>query len=183
MFCHRLFGERFLSKVLHNCLMRVYLALGSNIGDREGYLKSAIAGLSRRDIRIVRSASVFSTEPREVLDQPWFLNTVLEADTLLAAEELLDACLAVEQENFRKRDTNKGPRTIDIDIIFYGSEIIRKPALIVPHPRFANRRFVLEPLAELAGGLIDPASQKTVRDLLESCRDNAVVRRFGPALH
>src|SRR5688572_618614 len=163
--------------------MRIYLALGSNLGDREGYLKSAIDGLSRRDIRILRSASVFSTEPREVLDQPWFLNTVLEGDTLLAPEELLDACLAVEQENDRKRDTSKGPRTIDIDIIFYGSEIIQTTALTVPHPEFANRRFVLQPLAEIAGGFTDPVSRKTVGELLESCRDKAVVHRFGPPLH
>ena len=163
--------------------MRIYLALGSNLGDREGYLKSAIDGLSRRDIRILRSASVFSTEPREVLDQPWFLNTVLEGDTLLAPEELLDACLAVEQENDRKRDTSKGPRTIDIDIIFYGSEIIQTTALTVPHPEFAKRRFVLQPLAEVAGGFTDPVSRKTVGELLESCRDKAVVHRFGPPLH
>lgn len=151
--------------------MRVYLALGSNLGDREGYLRSAIEGLSSRGIRIVQSASVYSTEPREVLDQPWFLNTVLEADTTLSPEELLNACLAVEQENHRERDVPKGPRTLDIDIIFYGNETIQKPNLTIPHPRFADRRFVLEPLAEIAPRFIDPASRKTVRELLESCAD------------
>ena len=159
--------------------MRVYLALGSNLGDREGHLRSAVEGLTRRNVRIVRAETVYSTEPREVLDQPWFLNTVLEGDTSLTAEELLAACLSVEQENLRQRDTSKGPRTLDIDVIFYGNETIRKPNLTIPHPHFAERRFVLEPLAEIAPDFIDPASHKTVRALLESCSDNAAVRLYG----
>jgi 2-amino-4-hydroxy-6-hydroxymethyldihydropteridine diphosphokinase len=163
--------------------VKVYLALGSNLGDREGYLRSAIHGLSSRGVQVLRSASIYSTEPREVVDQPWFLNTVLEADTLLRPGELLDVCLAVEQDNLRRRDTSKGPRTLDIDILFYGSQTIREAALTVPHPQFANRRFVLEPLAEIAPDFVDPGTQKTIRELLISCRDNAGVRRVGPPLH
>jgi 2-amino-4-hydroxy-6-hydroxymethyldihydropteridine diphosphokinase len=163
--------------------MRIYLALGSNLGDREGYLRSGIHGLATRGVQPLRSASVYTTEPREVLQQPWFLNTVIEGDTALSAEALLGVCLAVEQENLRTRDTSKGPRTLDIDIIFYGSEIIRETGLTVPHPEFANRRFVLAPLAEIAPQFRDPVSRKTVRDLLESCPDHAVVQQFGPPLH
>lgn len=163
--------------------MIIYLSLGSNMGDRQRYLQAAVEGLSRRRVEILRSASIYSTEPKEVRDQPWFLNTVLEGHTSLTPEELLDVCHAVEQENFRRRDLDKGPRTLDIDIIFYGSESIRQPGLIVPHPHFAARRFVLEPLAEIAAGFIDPASHKTVRALLESCADDASVQRVGPPLH
>jgi 2-amino-4-hydroxy-6-hydroxymethyldihydropteridine diphosphokinase len=105
----------------------VYLALGSNLGNREEYLRAGIRGLTARGVDIVRCASVYSTEPREVQDQPWFLNTAVEANTQLFAHELLRACLEVEEESHRKRNIAKGPRTLDIDIIFYGTQIIRKP--------------------------------------------------------
>ncbi len=163
--------------------MRVYLALGSNLGDREKYLRAAVIGLAGRGVRMSRSASLYSTEPRDVLDQPWFLNTVIEGDTLLAPEELLNACLQVEQDNLRVRGARKGPRTLDIDIIFYGSEVIRKPGLMIPHPLFAARRFVLAPLAEIAAGVIDPRTGKTIQELLEACADASAVNLWGPPLH
>src|SRR5438552_13311304 len=134
--------------------MVVYLALGSNLGNREEHLRSAIRGLAKRGVDIIRCASVFSTEPREVLDQPWFLNTAVEARTALEPGELLRICLEVEKENFRERDTAKGARTLDIDIIFYGKEIIRNPGLSIPHPAFSSRRFVLAPLAEIAADFL-----------------------------
>src|SRR5438093_131649 len=132
--------------------MRVYLALGSNLGSREDHLRSGLRGLVNRRIDIIRTASLYSTEPRDVLDQPWFLNTALEAETFFAPEELLSVCLEIEKENQRSRDSDrpKGPRTLDIDIIFYGAEIIRRPGLTIPHPSFSARRFVLVPLAEIA---------------------------------
>lgn len=157
----------------------VYLALGSNLGDREQYLRSAIAGLARGGVRIVRSASIYSTAPRDILQQPWFLNTVVEGNTSLAPAGLLQACRAVEEENLRQRVVDKGPRTLDIDIIFYGNEIIREAALVVPHPRFSERRFVLGPLCEIAPEFIDPVSRKTIRELLDACPDKADIRLYS----
>ena len=107
---------------------------------------------------------------------------MIEANAFLEADKLLENCLAIENDNLRKRDTGKGPRTLDIDIIFYGNEIIRKPGLVVPHPRFAARRFVLEPLAEIASDFVDPVSRKTVRELLAATPDTAEVHRLGPFL-
>src|SRR5438045_785611 len=129
--------------------MRVYLALGSNLGNREEYLRAGIRGLAANGVDIKRCASLYSTEPREVLDQPWFLNTAAEADTELAPEALLRVCLKVEKENHRQRDVLKGPRTLDIDIIFYGDLIVRTMELTIPHAGVASRRFVLAPLAEI----------------------------------
>ena len=157
----------------------VYLALGSNLGNREEYLRAGIRALATRGVEIVRCASVYSTEPREVLDQPWFLNTAIEATTQLLAHELLRACLEVEEENHRVRNVAKGPRTLDVDIIFYGDKIIRKPGLTIPHPSFFLRRFVLAPLAEIAPDFIDPLSRKSIRQLLDECEDQASIQRQG----
>jgi 2-amino-4-hydroxy-6-hydroxymethyldihydropteridine diphosphokinase len=153
----------------------VYLALGSNLGDREEHFRSAVRGLTQHGIDIIQCASVYSTEPRELLDQPWFLNTVLEASTILSPAQLLTACLDIERENHRLRDQPKGPRTLDIDILFCGDAVIRTPDLTLPHPSFSSRRFVLMPLAEIAPEFVDPLSGKTIRRLLEECTDAATV--------
>jgi len=158
--------------------MLVYLALGSNIGDREQYIRSAIQGLSARGVATLRCASIYLTEPRELPNQPWFLNTVLEASTSLDPEQLLHVCFEVEADHFRTRDVSKGPRTLDIDIIFFGREIVRSPELEIPHPRFSKRRFVLEPLAEIAPEFVDPLSGKTVFQLLKEVSDPAQVQRL-----
>ena len=166
--------------------MRVYIALGSNLGNREEYLRAAVRGLSERQVDITGTASVYSTAPRDVLDQPRFLNTAIEADTTLSPQELLAACLDIEKKNNRvraaaigTRSINKGPRTLDIDIIFYGAEIIRTPDLTIPHPRFALRRFVLVPLAEIAPNFVDPVSGKTIAELLAHCPDEGEVLPAG----
>jgi 2-amino-4-hydroxy-6-hydroxymethyldihydropteridine diphosphokinase len=159
----------------------VYLALGSNIGDREGHLHAAVRALPKHGIDVVRCASVYSTEPREVVDQPWFLNTVIEANTSLSPVDLLAACLEIERENHRTRDQLKGPRTLDIDILFYGAQVIRQSGLIIPHPSFSARRFVLAPLAEIAAGLVDPLSGQTIMQLLAGCDDTAIVTLVSDA--
>jgi 2-amino-4-hydroxy-6-hydroxymethyldihydropteridine diphosphokinase len=160
--------------------MRIYLALGSNLGDREKYLRSGISGLANREVETIRTASLYSTAPREILDQPWFLNTAIEANTTLGPDEVLAACLAGEQENQRIRNRAKGPRTLDIDIIFYGSEIIRRTGLTIPHPSFSLRRFVLAPLVEIAPDFVDPISCKTIAQLFAACPDTAEVQLIGP---
>ena len=161
--------------------MRVYIALGSNLGSREEYLRSGVRSLLTRHVNVTRTASLYSTSPRDLIDQPWFLNTAIEAHTDLAPQELLSACLEIERENHRVRNVAslKGPRTLDVDIIFYGSQIIRTPALTVPHPSFSVRRFVLVPLAEIAPGFVDPGSGKTIMGLLQNCPDNGEVRCTG----
>ena len=161
--------------------MIAYLALGSNIGDREEHLRAAIRALPEHGIDVLRCASIYSTEPREFLDQPWFLNTVVQANTSLSPGELLAACLEIERENHRTRDQLKGPRTLDIDILFYGSEVVRKPNLTIPHPSFSARRFVLEPLAEIASDFVDPLTGETIRQLLARCPDQATVTPVSDA--
>jgi 2-amino-4-hydroxy-6-hydroxymethyldihydropteridine diphosphokinase len=163
--------------------MIVYLALGSNLGDRQAHLLSAVDGLSRRGIQVIRSASLYSTEPQNMsAGEPWFLNTVVEVNTLLRPEKLLETCLAVEEENFRKRTSGKESRTLDIDIILYGDRIVKTPGLTIPHPEFRNRRFVLEPLVEIAPAVVDPLTGKTIRELFERVNDPGTAERFGPPL-
>ena len=162
--------------------MIVYLALGSNLGDRRAYLESAVTSLSRRGVWISRSASVYMTEPHDLPGQPWFLNTAVETTTSLTPQKLLDACLDAEEENSRTRTGIRESRTLDIDIIFYGDAVVRVPRLTIPHPGLPNRRFVLEPMAEIAPDFVDPASRKTIRQLLQSTTDLSEVQYFGPPL-
>ena len=145
--------------------MEIYLGLGSNIGDREAQMRSAVAALAEKEVTVRRSASLYATEPRDFEDQPWFLNTVIEVRTLLEPEALLERCLEIERNAGRVRDHSKGPRPIDIDILIYRDRLIDQPNLTVPHPRFRERRFVLEPLQEIAADWIDPVTGKTVAEL------------------
>lgn len=144
----------------------VYLSLGSNLGDREGNLRDAVERLGAAGVRVLRVSPVWETEPLEARDQPWFLNLVVEAETELLPKMLLARAAKIEAELGRKRLRPKGPRTIDIDILLYGNAVIDSPELIVPHPRMNERRFVLEPLAELAPDLRHPVTRRTVRETL-----------------
>jgi 2-amino-4-hydroxy-6-hydroxymethyldihydropteridine diphosphokinase len=149
--------------------MRAYIGLGSNLGAREDYLRRAI-DLLRDDpaIEVVALSSVRETDPVGIVDQPRFLNGVAELETALGARELLGRLLAVEQELGRRRDGPRfGPRTIDLDLLVFGDEVIDEPGLTVPHPRLDERLFVLEPLHELAPDLVVPGRGR-VSDLLVS---------------
>jgi 2-amino-4-hydroxy-6-hydroxymethyldihydropteridine diphosphokinase len=149
----------------------VYLSLGSNLGDREGNLAAAITLLEASGVSVTRASSIYETEPREVRDQPWFLNLAVETRTQLLPLQLLARILRIEQQLGRRRLRPKGPRTIDIDILLYGSSVIDTERLTVPHPRLAERRFVLEPLAEIAPGLRHPVTRRTVQEMLAAVRD------------
>jgi 2-amino-4-hydroxy-6-hydroxymethyldihydropteridine diphosphokinase len=149
-------------------LKRIYLSLGSNVGDREENLRQAVERLASGDVRVLRGSRIYETEPVDRKDQAWFLNQVVEAETALFPMQLLARIGRVERELGRVRTVRKGPRTIDIDILFYAAAVVRTARLEIPHPRVAERRFVLAPLAELAPELRHPVTHRSVRQMLES---------------
>ena len=154
----------------------VFLALGSNVGDREVNMRTAVARLGSDEIRVVRRSSLYETAPREMLDQPWFLNAVVEAETSLFPMQLLARIRDIERQMGRRRVTPKGPRNIDIDILFYGRSVIATTELEVPHPRIGERRFVLEPLAEIAPDFRHPVTGKTAVEMLAALEPQGVRR-------
>jgi 2-amino-4-hydroxy-6-hydroxymethyldihydropteridine diphosphokinase len=156
----------------------VYLALGSNLGNREGYLRRAIAALPPSGVQVQRVSSIYETEPVDFLNQPWFLNCVLEAETTLEPPALLEALRSIESQLGSQKEFAKGPRKIDLDILLYGYETIATPELQVPHPRMLERRFVLTPLAELAPELKHPAWEAPAAVLLERVTDRSQVRHL-----
>ncbi len=127
----------------------VYIALGSNVGDREANLRRAVE-LLRAQLQITKISSIYETEPVDYLDQDWFLNAVLEADTVLRPAQLLQLLRKIETDMGSKKPFAKGPRLIDLDILLCGDETVTEPDLQIPHPRMLLRRFVLVPLAEIA---------------------------------
>ena len=154
----------------------VYIGLGSNLGDRVENLLLARERIASPHVRLTRASSIYETAPREVLDQPWFLNQVVAAETTLFPRQLLARLLRIEREMGRQRTTSKGPRVIDLDILLFGDAVIHAAGLEVPHPRMAERRFVLEPLAELTPGLVPPRCRQTVREMLAGVMDQPVRR-------
>jgi len=147
--------------------MKVAIALGSNLGDREAHLRGAIGALQPAFSRL-RVSAFYETEPVDVpAPAPMFLNAAATGESELSAPAVLDLLLTVEQQFGRERPYAGAPRTIDLDLILYGESVINAPGLIVPHPRFRERRFVLEPLAEIAPDWIDPLTGKTIKELLD----------------
>jgi 2-amino-4-hydroxy-6-hydroxymethyldihydropteridine diphosphokinase len=153
-----------------------YLSLGSNLGDRAQHLEDAIRLLEQPDLKVLRRSSIYETEPRDSTAQPWFLNLVLEIETRLFPVQLLARVLKVETRLGRKRLAAKGPRTIDLDIVLYGSIVMDTPALTIPHPRMHERRFVLEPLVELEPDLRHPVTHETCRAMLSRVASQKAVR-------
>jgi 2-amino-4-hydroxy-6-hydroxymethyldihydropteridine diphosphokinase len=152
----------------------VYLSLGSNIGDRRQHLDEALKLLPEAGVSILRVSRVYETEPQDFRAQPQFLNLVAEAETRLFPLQLLHAIERVERRLGRRRVIANGPRTIDIDILLYGDSIVDIGDLQIPHPRMALRRFVLEPLADLAPDLRHPMTRASVGEMLEAVRDQGV---------
>ena len=147
----------------------VYLGLGSNLGNRQDNLDRALDLLSQR-LRIGKVSSVYDTEPVGNIEQPRFLNLVCQVYTTLTPKELLILVKGIESKLGRVSSKPNAPRTIDIDILFYGDQVMETPELVIPHPRLVERAFVLVPLAEIAPGLVHPVSGKAITELLEEVR-------------
>ena len=158
----------------------IYLSLGSNLGDREANLRSAIDALAPAGVRVTQVSSIYETEPVDYLEQPWFLNCVLKGETELEPHALLRALRGIELQLGNEKKFAKGPRNIDLDILLYDSETMDTPDLQIPHPRMLLRRFVLAPLAEIAPTLEHPAWQAAAAQLLAQSSDKSQVRLISP---
>lgn len=158
----------------------VYLGIGSNLGDRRGHCEKALGQIRQNPaITLRRVSSLYETEPLEYQPQGWFYNAAAEMDTTLSAGAFFAFCRQVEEGLGKKVEVRKGPRTIDLDLLFYGQEVIQEPELIVPHPMLALRAFVLVPLAEIAPQWVHPALGKTVLELLAKVAQNQGIKKVA----
>ena len=157
---------------------RFYLSLGSNVGDRGNHLRAAIERL-RQYGQVTSVSSFYETEPVEFTEQPWFLNCAVALETTETPAQLMADLLSIEKTLGRQRGEKKGPRTIDIDILLAGDTMVDTPDLTIPHPAMAQRRFVLEPLAEIAPEARHPVLKKKVRELLDGLPPGQLVRRIA----
>jgi 2-amino-4-hydroxy-6-hydroxymethyldihydropteridine diphosphokinase len=155
-----------------------YLSLGSNLGDREANLREAQTRLDSTG-RVLASSSLYETEPVEFTEQGWFLNCAIALETSKSAPALMAAVLAIEQAMGRRRVQKKGPRSIDIDILFVDQVVLASTELTIPHPAMHERRFVLEPLAEIATEFIHPILKKTIRELRDALPAGQAVRKLN----
>jgi 2-amino-4-hydroxy-6-hydroxymethyldihydropteridine diphosphokinase len=163
-------------------IQNAYVGLGSNLGDRAGYLLLAVRGMLDAGLDVIRLSSIYETEPVEYEQQPAFLNMVAElrGSTLPKPEQTLARLLRIEYALGRTRDVPMGPRTIDLDLLIFRDERLDTEFLTLPHPRIAARRFVLVPLNELVSNLVHPVLGKTVSDLLAQTKDHSKVARWSP---
>jgi 2-amino-4-hydroxy-6-hydroxymethyldihydropteridine diphosphokinase len=162
---------------------RVYISLGSNVGDRAATLQRAVDAMNANGIRVVRRSALYLTEPVEAPPQAWFLNAVVEAETRWMPRQLLKTLAAIERDFGRQRTVPRGPRTLDLDLLLFGTSVIDTPELQIPHPRLAERRFVLVPLAELAPALRHPTLGRSISELLAATPDRSEVRLWREPLH
>ncbi|WP_061320051.1 2-amino-4-hydroxy-6-hydroxymethyldihydropteridine diphosphokinase [Clostridium botulinum] len=144
-----------------------YVAFGSNIGEKESYIKRALEKIEERGMKIIKVSSIYETEPYGVLDQDSFLNGVVKIETNLTPEDLIGELLNIEKQLDRVRERRWGPRTIDLDIIFYDDLIINEKDLVIPHKDMENREFVLKPLCDIDENFIHPVLKKSVRELYD----------------
>jgi 2-amino-4-hydroxy-6-hydroxymethyldihydropteridine diphosphokinase len=156
----------------------VFLSLGSNVGDRLANLNTALERLGNLG-DVVAKSSIYETEPVEFVAQPWFLNCVVRLDTEKMPKQLLAAILKIERDMGRQRERKKGPRTIDVDILLFGNSVVEAPGLTIPHPSMHERRFVLEPMSEIAPGVRHPVFKRTMGALRDNLPAGQAVRRLS----
>lgn len=156
---------------------RIFIGLGSNIGDRRAHLERARQGLDAAGLKVVEQSALYRTDPVEVIDQEEFINQVVGCESGLDPEAILGVCLGVERSMGRVRTRDKGPRVIDLDLLLAGDDIRSGESLQVPHPRMHLRRFVLVPLAEISPGVRHPVLNLTAADMLSRCPDRSRVER------
>lgn len=160
--------------------MKYFLSLGTNLGNRKKNLALACSLLEEKGVEVLRASSVYRTQPVDVPDQPWFYNQVVEVDAEYDPPALLNLVKAIEKKLKRVPTFDKGPRTIDIDILLAGNTVIQSRRLKIPHPRMTERNFVLVPLREIAPHAVHPLLHERVVDLVQASADPAVVRKLGP---
>jgi 2-amino-4-hydroxy-6-hydroxymethyldihydropteridine diphosphokinase len=156
-----------------------YLSMGSNMGDREACLRAGLNALTDAGVIPTRVSPVYETEPVGCVDSGWYLNIAAEVETALSPEDLLRRCQEIEASLGRMRRYRNAPRTLDIDILLMGDVILSQPSLTIPHPRMTGRRFVLEPLADIAPDALHPVLKKPVSELLLLCEDVSSVFRYN----
>ena len=156
----------------------VFLSLGSNLGERSANLQRAISRLAGLG-EVSAVSSFYETEPVELAAQPWFLNCAVKLNTEKMPRQLLSGILDLEQQMGRRRTQAKGPRAIDIDILLFGNSVIQARGLVIPHPAMHQRRFVLEPLAEIAPEVRHPVFKRTIRELRDALTSGQAVRKLG----
>jgi 2-amino-4-hydroxy-6-hydroxymethyldihydropteridine diphosphokinase len=160
--------------------MHGYIALGSNLGNRRLYLEAGLEGLRQAEIRSVGISSVWETEPVDSPSSRWFWNMTVKIETDRPPFQLLDSLMGIERNTGRVRSARNGPRTLDLDLLMLGDLVIEHDRLCLPHPRMWQRRFVLEPLAEIEPELINPITGLTVVEECDRSTDRSQVRRIGP---